>query len=352
MQLTKPVERLSQNGRDFAPDIASSSLAEEGSGHSVFGFLHVASLEAVSPALNWRSLAHRHGEFDQLVVIMHGSCTFIHDGHQSCATAPACIYTPANVVHQFRYTSNTRGFVVSASSDFIAGLPSSHGAATNAVMRLATHRIVALPKETAAKAVSQVADLLREKQKSGHRYRFDVMRYLFGVLLLEIDGAIEVTRGKTPAVVLEDEADLFRRFRNLLQETIGGVGIAPDVPTAAACTVEAFAKQLSVTRYRLNAVCEKVRGTPTRDVVRMAILQQAARLLLYTCKPVKEISFLLGYSHASHFSRFFKQRQGVTPETFRASGGSVRLLPTPAPDGPLPIRIVTRNGKEAIWREQ
>jgi AraC family transcriptional regulator, transcriptional activator of pobA len=52
-------------------------------------------------------------------------------------------------------------------------------------------------------------------------------------------------------------------------------------------------------------------------------LEQATRLLLYTTLPMKEISFLLGYSHASHFTRFFKQRRGTTPETFRSNSGLV-----------------------------
>ena len=47
------------------------------------------------------------------------------------------------------------------------------------------------------------------------------------------------------------------------------------------------------------------------------MLEQATRLLLYTTRPVKDISFLVGYSNASHFARFFKQRRGITPEAFR-----------------------------------
>jgi AraC-like DNA-binding protein len=62
-----------------------------------------------------------------------------------------------------------------------------------------------------------------------------------------------------------------------------------------------------------------VSGASARELIHAAVLEQATRLLLYSSKPVKEISFLLGYSHASHFARFFKQRRGTTPEIFRAS---------------------------------
>jgi len=40
------------------------------------------------------------------------------------------------------------------------------------------------------------------------------------------------------------------------------------------------------------------------------MLEQATRLLLYTNTPVKDISFLVGYSNASHFARFFSSGEG------------------------------------------
>jgi AraC family transcriptional regulator, transcriptional activator of pobA len=44
---------------------------------------------------------------------------------------------------------------------------------------------------------------------------------------------------------------------------------------------------------------------------------------------MKEISFLLGYSHASHFTRFFKQRRGTTPEVFRSKAPRDKWIELP-----------------------
>jgi AraC family transcriptional activator of pobA len=105
--------------------------------------------------------------------------------------------------------------------------------------------------------------------------------------------------------------------------TIGAIGFA-DASRLQAHTVETFAAKLSSTPYALNAACQSMCGCPARELIQTAVLEQATRLLLYTDRPVKEISFLLGYSHASHFARFFRQRRGSPPEAFRtrvADGG-------------------------------
>ena len=117
-------------------------------------------------------------------------------------------------------------------------------------------------------------------------------------------------------------AGLFRRYRDLVQATIGVIGFS-DKPRLHTNTVEAFAARLSTTPYALNVACQNVCGCSARDLIHTAILEHATRLLLYTTLPMKEISFLLGYSHASHFTRFFKQRRGTTPETFRSNSGVV-----------------------------
>jgi AraC family transcriptional activator of pobA len=46
-------------------------------------------------------------------------------------------------------------------------------------------------------------------------------------------------------------------------------------------------------------------------------LETAKKLLLFSRKPVAEISRLSGFASPQYFSRFFKDRIGVPPEEFR-----------------------------------
>ncbi|MDH2352588.1 helix-turn-helix transcriptional regulator [Bradyrhizobium sp. SSUT112] len=283
---------------------------------SIFGFFHIEELFVRNAPNKWHIALHRHLDFDQLSILLSGHCTFEHDGVSRRIEAPNCVYTPANVVHQFDYSSAAVGFVISVSPDFVVGLPSVEGATNTVLLRLAEERVVALEGGQQVTTVRKLLELISEKAASRNPYRRDALRYLYGSLLLELGGTLmSPSQNKMPQASTF-ELDLFKRYRELIGVTLNAIGFADDQRTNP-LTVELFAQRLSATPYTLNLACQHISGIPARDVLQAAVLEQATRLLLYTTKPVKEISFLLGYSHASHFARFFKQRRGATPEAFR-----------------------------------
>ncbi|MGY8635433.1 helix-turn-helix transcriptional regulator [Bradyrhizobium sp. 14AA] len=283
---------------------------------SIFAFFHIEELFVRNAPNEWHIALHRHLDFDQLSILLSGHCTFEHDGISQRVEAPNCIFTPANVVHQFDYSSNAVGYVISVSPDFIAGLPSVEGATSTALLRLANDRVVTFETDQQIATVRKLLELLSERTASRHPYQRDALRYLFGSLLLELGGALmSPSQNKAPQVSAS-ELDLFKRYRELISSTLNAVGFT-DHQRTNTFTVEFFAQRLSATPYALNTACQHIAGFPARDMLQTAVLEHATRLLVYTTKPVKEISYLLGYSHASHFARFFKQRRGTTPEAFR-----------------------------------
>ena len=290
---------------------------------SVFAFFHIEPFFVRNIPNQWRISLHRHLDFDQISVLFKGKCTFEHDGQQCTIDEPSCVYTPANVAHQFTYSPGAIGSVLSFSPDFAMGLSSVEGATNAAALRLARARVILLKSQAHISAMQSLVDLLTEKVSSVHRNRRDELRYLFSCVLLELDEAIADQPDSNGVQSVSTNADLFRRYRDIIHRTLGAIGFSDDSKPVTH-TVEAFATRLSTTPYALNLACQNVCGCPAREVIQNAILEQATRLLLYTTRPVKEISFLLGYSHASHFARFFKQRRGSSPEAFRnvSSGGT------------------------------
>jgi AraC family transcriptional activator of pobA len=280
---------------------------------AIFGFFHIESLTVRTIPDKWQVGLHRHPDFDQLLILFEGRCVFVHDGREAAVEANSCVYTPANVVHQFAYQPGSKGVVISVSSDFVAGLSSAEEGAVTAMLRLGAQRVFALTKKDAVAATHDLVKLMLDKFASRHPNR-DILRYMFGVLLLELVTLIEAPSNGSLRTV--SAVELFRQYRDLIQATIGAIGFN-ESPQTQSHTVEAFAARLSTTPYALNVACQSMCGSSARDLIHTAILEQATRLLLYTARPMKDISFLLGYSHASHFTRFFKQRRGITPEAFR-----------------------------------
>jgi AraC family transcriptional activator of pobA len=296
---------------------------------SIFGFFHIEPLSVRNAPNKWRISLHRHPDFDQISILFNGQCTFEHDGQQGFIEGPSCVYTPANVVHQFTYSPGATGSVLSFSPDFATGPSSVEGATTAAMLRLSVARAIPLQLHAQIKAVQGFVNLIDEKFSSADRNRRDVLRYLFYCFLLELDAAVPDHSSGDRARAASSDADLFRRYRDLIHGTIGAIGFS-DGRKPETHTVEAFAIRLSTTPYAINAACHSVCGCSAHDVIQSAVVDQATRLLLYTTRSIKEISFLLGYSHSSHFARFFKQRRGSSPEIFRhisPGGGAAEPQP-------------------------
>ena len=301
----------------FAANVPAYLLYGEDRTGAIFGFFHLESLQVRTVPNKWRVGLHRHPDFDQLLLLSSGRCTFEHDSQKRSVAAGACVFTPANVVHQFSYEPGSTGTIISVSSDFAAARSSFEGAAITVMLRLGVQRTVTLNSEEAIATTQDLTKLMLEKFSSQHPYRRDMLGCLFSALLLELGAALDAPKSRGSRTMTT--AGLFRRYREVVLATIGAVGFN-DEPRQTN-TVEAFAARLATTPYALNVACKSVCGCSARDLIHTAILEQATRLLLHTTLPMKEISFLLGYSNASHFTRFFKRRRGTTPETFRSNAG-------------------------------
>jgi hypothetical protein len=148
---------------------------------------------------------------------------------------------------------------------------------------------VTLNSEEAIATTRDLTKLMLEKFSSRHPYRRDTLGCLFSALLLELGAALDAPKNGGPRTMTT--ARLFRRYRDVVQATIGAIGFS-DKPRLQTNTVEAFAARLATTPYALNVACRNVCNCSARDLIHTAILEQATRLLLYTTLPMKEMSFL------------------------------------------------------------
>lgn len=283
----------------------------------VYSFFHIEPFSVRTVPNNWRIGPHSHPDFDQLSILLEGKCSFRHDGKETFVGSPSCIFTPANVVHEFSCRDDARGYVISVSPDFVSGLPSVEGALNAAILRLAANRIVPFPSKRVVSIVEALISLLSLSFDRAGESRRDTLRYLLSCLFLELDRLVPRHHADGERhTATNDNTELHKRFRELLRSAVGSIGFS-ESGQPRPNTVEMLSRHLSTTPYALNKACRDTTGWGAHEILQEEMLQHAKRLLLYSNIPIKEIAFVLGYAHASHFARFFKKRTRMTPDQFR-----------------------------------
>jgi AraC family transcriptional activator of pobA len=83
--------------------------------------------------------------------------------------------------------------------------------------------------------------------------------------------------------------------------------------------VSTLASELGVSAPHLTRACRELLGQPALSLVHERVILEAKRYLGFTTTPVSQIAFALGFADPAYFSRFFRDRVGMSPSVYRAT---------------------------------
>jgi len=81
--------------------------------------------------------------------------------------------------------------------------------------------------------------------------------------------------------------------------------------------VETYAARIHISSKQLNRICKEASGRTPSQLLDMRIHIEASRLLQYTNRSVKEISYDLGFGEPSYFIKFYRRISNKTPHQYR-----------------------------------
>ncbi len=81
--------------------------------------------------------------------------------------------------------------------------------------------------------------------------------------------------------------------------------------------VSDYAEELNITPNYLTTTIKKLTGKSAKDVIQERLLMESKSLLKYSGLDIAEIAYRLNFQEPTHFTRFFKNLSGVTPNQFR-----------------------------------
>lgn len=108
---------------------------------------------------------------------------------------------------------------------------------------------------------------------------------------------------------------VIEEFKKFLSERINGNLSDKGIPTVKEC-----AEYMCYSPNYLSDMLKKETGKNTKEYISLYLMDKAKILLLDSDKSVNEIAYNLGFEYPEHFSKMFKNKEGVSPLKYRISG--------------------------------
>lgn len=274
-----------------------------------FDFIHIETISSRSAAHDWTIHAHRHRNLFQFLLIERGGGDMTWEAASLAFAAPCAILVPATVAHGFRFVPHeTEGWVVSFTEDVAFGLGDRSGEGLARLRMLAADPVLPLAATEAARLSPRCVALDEERFLAREGFRL-AMRGHLALLAIELV-RLAASRARTGAVTLKPADPTVEALRGLIEEHF-----------RKERQLGFYAGKLAVTVDRLNDMVKRATGVTAGHLIRQRVLTEARRQLVFTTLAIHEIAYELNFSDPSHFTRFFRQQTGTTPQAFRERGG-------------------------------
>ena len=109
--------------------------------------------------------------------------------------------------------------------------------------------------------------------------------------------------------------DVLTKFESLLNDYFGSD--KPQIlglPSVGYC-----AEQLNLSPKYFGDLIKKETGKSAQEYIQLKTISVAKEKIFDTSKSVSEVAYELGFKYPSHFTRFFKQHVGSTPNDYRST---------------------------------
>jgi AraC family transcriptional activator of pobA len=265
--------------------------------------LHSEPLVDRSAHHNWVIRPHRHSNQLQIFLLLEGSGVAQLDSVRHELAAPGVIIIPERCVHEFEWSSDSRGYVLSIASSLLAELKSRSSRFADVFARADFY-----PLEADTTLAATAGRIHREYEEDRPLRELALETHL-------AEMAIGLARAARLRVETRSRSGPgrrhFRRFLDMLE-----------THHKVQWTVGRYAGALGISAPHLNAICKRYGGRSALRIIHERVMLAARRGLAYTDVSVAGIARNLGFADPAYFTRFFRRSEGLTPSEFRRQTGT------------------------------
>jgi len=234
---------------------------------------------------------HRHNKYLELVYFSKRSRLHFMDQEKYDISPPVIYIIQKNQVHHWQIDSVPVGFVIIIKEEFLENTLDKHINAQ--FFQLEMQKAFTLSIDPSLDALFQLASNLIKEQIKEHTSAIEgILKALLAKLL------------HYAPRINSSENNIVFHFKQLLQASPKN-------------DVAHYAQLLHTSSQNLNAQCRREYGKTASQVIAQHIVQEAKRQLMYTDLSISEIAFASNFKDASHFIKYFKRFEGITPMQFK-----------------------------------
>ncbi|MCF0074234.1 helix-turn-helix domain-containing protein [Dyadobacter sp. CY261] len=203
----------------------------------------------------------------------------------------------------FQNTARLEGFRICFSKDFLADSGTVYAHISHLLEHAYNTCFLALPLEHGERPmVEEIGRMLSNEQAKTGFFKSAILKGLLKILFIQLS-----REANLPSAALNASSALVSRFMDLINSD-----------SIIKRTVSAYASDLSVTRNHLNATIKKETGRSARHHIQQRMISEAKYWATYSPKSMKQIAYEMGFDDICHFSKFFKQKSGLSFSKFRS----------------------------------
>ncbi|WP_028293181.1 helix-turn-helix domain-containing protein [Oceanobacter kriegii] len=275
-------------------------------GEAASGFsadlMHCEPLSIRSREHQFTIKPHRHHGLTQLFCLTRGSGDANIDGESLEISAPAVMVITELCVHDFLWSHDVEGYVLSLSHSLLAQLDDQQ--------RVLQHTQIIEDEPGCLLLAGYFQGLCEEYQNTADPQRALALGSWLNLLLLTLQRQQHLHQQQHSGAHSQPQqyraSQYLQRFNQLVNRDY-----------ARQRTVESYANELGVSAPHLNSLCKQQLGKNALALVHERLTLEASRRLSYTIQPISVIADQLGFADPAYFTRFFKRQTGLSPKQFR-----------------------------------
>ena len=269
-------------------------------------------VRAVRSALTTTEHVLRGGRF-HLFLIASGTGTLLSTDGSTDLSGPCFCWLPHGQAQTVRLEAGTRGIALDI-PDLVLGRSMPSGSVGTHIRDIIGYpMVVREPEHGKLRKLTEFVETIERELFANGPGAQDVIQHCLALLMIEIWRlSSPETAGPRPLP------------RNIVHTFM----VLVDLHLRDHWTIQQYARQMGVSRDRLNSAVRRATGHPPLTHIHERLITEAKALLTESGLQVAEVAYKLGFGDAAYFNRFFQRHEGIPPGRFRKAA----LKPKSVPD--------------------